>query len=209
LQEPQQPSPFSIERTGRFWRKSRLIAHRQLSPADFHAIAIKLGKQPQRARRIGLVAARQATTTEEVKTRWNGEVLQDTAAPGDWVVTNLSAQGQVLRDEAGSADVYVIRADQFVALYDRHAGVTEAGETYNVKGEVQALYFPGGFELEPLGVSCSGPRRATCCSTARKSAAAAARRSSQATRSTAANNRGRRQLGRRPHMAGLVDEVPT
>jgi hypothetical protein len=25
--------------------------------------------------------------------------------------------------------------------------VTEAGETYNVKGEAQVLYFPGGFEL--------------------------------------------------------------
>ncbi len=67
------PPPFTIETTGRFRRKPRLMAHRQLTPADFRAVAVKLGKLPQKARRIGLVAARQATTAEKVETRWNGK----------------------------------------------------------------------------------------------------------------------------------------
>jgi uncharacterized protein len=139
---------FSVERTGKFGRKPRLVAHRQLTPADFRAVAVKLGKRPQTVRRIGLVAARQATTTEQVETRWNGRESQNAAAPGDWVVTNLSAQGQVLRDKAGSANVYVIRADRFASLYDRHTGELAEGAIYKATGgEAQALYFSGGFEL--------------------------------------------------------------
>ena len=145
---PQRAQPlFNIERTGRFGRKPRLVATRQLTPADFRAVAVKLGKRPQTARRIGLVAARQATSSERVETRWNGRESQNTAAPGDWVVTNLSTLGKVLRDKAGFTNVYVIRADKFASLYDRHTGETEAGAIYKAKGDVQVLYFAGGFEL--------------------------------------------------------------
>jgi Patatin-like phospholipase len=158
--EAPQPHPlFSIERTGRFARKARLIARRQLTPADFRAVSVKLGKLPLKARRTGLVAARQATASEKVETHWNGKESQDTAAPGDWIVTNLSAQGQVMRDKAGFTNMYVIRADKFASLYDRHAGETEGGAIYKAKGEVQALYFSGGFDLvAPWGERQQAPQ---------------------------------------------------
>jgi hypothetical protein len=148
---------FTIERRG-IRRKPHLIARRQLTPADFRAVAVKLGTTPLKARRIGLVAARQATASEKVETRWNGKESQDVAAPGDSVVTNLSPTGQVMRDKSGSTNVYVIRADKFASLYDRHEGETEVGAIYKAKGDVQALFLAAGFELiAPWGEPQRGP----------------------------------------------------
>jgi uncharacterized protein len=149
---------FTIETQGLLRKKHRLTARRQLTPADFRALAVRLGVRPLTARREGLVAARQATARENVETRWNGKESQDTAAPGDWIITNLSARGRVMRDKAGHTNVYVIRADRFPTLYDRHEGETEQGAIYKAKGTVQALYFGAGFELmAPWGELQKGP----------------------------------------------------
>ena len=137
---------FTLETRGPMRRK-RLIAHRQLTPEDFRAIAVKLGTRPSEARRVGLLAARQSTVSEQVETRWNAGESRDTAAPGDWVVTNLTTQGRVLRDKAGQPNTYVIRGERFPELYDRQEGETEFGAIFKPKGTVQVLYLSGGFEL--------------------------------------------------------------
>jgi hypothetical protein len=156
---PRRQPLLTIERTGNLRPRYRLIASRQLKPADFRAVAVKLGRKPLRAMRTGLIAARQATASEAVETRWNGKESQNTAAPGDWVVTNLSKAGQVLRDSSGSPNVYVIRADKFASLYDRHTGETEGGAIYKAKGEVRALYLSGGFDLvAPWGERQQAPQ---------------------------------------------------
>jgi patatin-like phospholipase len=139
--------PFTIETRGVLRRKRRLIARRPLTAADFRAIAVKLGITPIKARRIGLLAARQATAAEKVETWSNGKESRDTAAPGDWIVTNLSPQGRVLRDRAGHANIYIVRGERFSSLYDRHEGDTEFGAVYKPKGTVEALYCPAGYEL--------------------------------------------------------------
>jgi hypothetical protein len=142
----QHAARFRIQTVG-LLRRKRLIAQQQLTPADFRAVAVKLGQTPRRAHRTGLVAARQATAQENIETRWNGKESQDTAAPGDWIITNLSARGRVLRDKEGHTNVYVIRADRFSTLYDRDTGRTEHGEIYKAKGSVEVLYLGAGFEL--------------------------------------------------------------
>jgi hypothetical protein len=140
---------FTIQTTGRLRKRRRLIARRVLAAADFRAIAVKVGTKPIKARRVGLLAARRAEAEEEVVTRWNGEESRNKAAPGDWIVTNLTPQGQVLRDRAGQANTYVIRAARFPELYEPHVGETELGAVYKPKGTVDAdaLHFSAGFEL--------------------------------------------------------------
>ena len=143
---------FTIEARGWLRPKRRLISRRRLTADDFRAIAVKLGTAPMKAQKIGFVAARQASSDEEVKTQWNGSESRDTAAPGDWIVTNLSPDMQVLRDNAGHANIYVVRAEKFPSLYERQRDDAELGVIYRPKGEVEALYFAAGFEiLAPWG----------------------------------------------------------
>jgi hypothetical protein len=141
--------PWMLETQGYVRKRRRLVARRRLTAADFRAVAVKLGTVPMQARKVGLVSARQATQAEEVKTFRDGLESRNTAAPGDWIVTNLSPQGGVLRDRAGHADTYVIRADKFPALYATHAGATEFGTIYRPTDtrEVKVIYLSGGFEL--------------------------------------------------------------
>lgn len=141
-------SPFTIETRGLLRKQRRLIARRRLTAADFRAIAVKLGTIPRKARKVGLVAARQANAREDVETKWNGTETRDTAAPGDWVVTTLTRRGRVLR-KAGYANTYVVRAEKFPSLYDRSVGDNEFGAIYRPKGAgtIEALYFSAGYEL--------------------------------------------------------------
>ena len=138
---------FAIERTGFFSRKRRLVASEKLTPTDFDDIAATLGVVPVRARKITLVSARQATEHREVVTKWKGEVTKNVAEPGDWLVTNLDATAKPLRDAAGKANTYVIRAARFGELYDRAPGEGEFGPFFKGKAEVRAIPFNGGFDI--------------------------------------------------------------
>ena len=143
---------YSIERKGFFRRQQRLVAPGKVSPADFDAIAAELGIKPMRARKIAFVSARAALAVTPVETVWKGEQTRNTAAPGDWIVTNLSTSAVPLRDAGGNANTYVIKPDAFARLYDRADGDTEFGPIYRGKAVVEALLFGGGFDiLAPWG----------------------------------------------------------
>ena len=137
---------FSLNRTGWFGRL-RLVAKDQLTAADFAMIAGRFSARPVRVRKTGFVAARRVARTEHVVTHWNGEETANTAEPGDFVATNLSPERKVLRDKAGNANVYVIRAARFPELYEEAGGETEQGPVYQARSVVEALYLPGGFEI--------------------------------------------------------------
>jgi hypothetical protein len=138
---------FNIEKTGLFLRRKRLVADRQLTSSDFRNIAGKLEISPFSARKVGLVAARQAEAAERVETRWNGTETRNTASPGDWIVTNLSADSEILRDNAGNPNMYVITADNFARLYSPADGHTPHGKIYAPRIVVEALRLNGGFDI--------------------------------------------------------------
>lgn len=134
-----------------------LIAEAMLTPADFDRIRTAVGATAVRARRVGLVAARQATAEQEVVTRWNGVESKNKASPGDWIVTNMSLARDVLTDSQGSVNTYVIRADKFPALYDPDSGETKFGAVFKSKSVVDAIRLPGSFRLmAPWGRMQSG-----------------------------------------------------
>jgi hypothetical protein len=135
---------FRIDRTA---RGDRLEADAALTPADFADIAEKLGRTPVRTRKVGYVAARQASSREVVETRWNGKETTNTARPGDWIVTNLSPQRRPLVDGEGHRNVYVIVAERFASLYEPTAEKSPHGAVYRAKGVVSALPLPGGFDI--------------------------------------------------------------
>ena len=137
---------FRIE-TGNAPGQQRLVATETLTPSDFDAIAAALGVVPMRARKTGLVAARRAKERTTIETRWNGKESTIAAGPGDWIVTNMTPNRELMRDSDGHLNVYAIRADQYEAFYARDQGTTEAGDIYRAIGTVDALLFPGGFEI--------------------------------------------------------------
>lgn len=141
---------FKLERTGfGFWRKVRLVAPDGMDGKSFDELGRELGTRPRRARKTGRIAARQATAEEHVETRWNGKETQNTAQPGDWVVTALAAGGAPLRDSDGEMNVYVIKAQRFPELYERASSArSEVGDVYDPKGVVDALRLTGGFEIK-------------------------------------------------------------
>lgn len=127
--------------------KPRLLTTEVLAPSDFGAIAKHLGCAPIRARKIGLVAARRALEPVTIETRWNGKESVAAAAPGDWIVVNMTPDRKLMRDGDNALNVYVIRADRFPALYAPDEGSTEQGDIYRAVSEVEAIHFPGGFEI--------------------------------------------------------------
>ena len=130
----------------------KLVSDTQLSRQDFAEIAKALRVAPFQARKIGLVAARQAQECERIETRWNGKETVAMAEPGDWVATNMDAAARVLIDGDGNLNVYVIKCDRFCDLYERSAGTSEQGDIWRSRGIVSALPLPGGFEiLAPWG----------------------------------------------------------
>jgi hypothetical protein len=140
---------YRIEHKGPH-RLRRLISQDGISAADFRQIARELGTKPKQARKISLVAARQATRTERIETRWNGKETEAEARPGDWIVTALSANGAPLKDDSGQLNIYVIKADRFASLYEPVAGCGDvpAGAIFASRGMVEALHFAGGFEIK-------------------------------------------------------------
>ena len=142
---------FTIEKTG-LQRKKRLVADAVLSEFDFRAIARSLDATPVRARKTTPIAARRATSTERIETHWNGSETTNTANPGDWIATTLTADGDVLRDATGSTNQYVISAADFPTLYAPTDGGNEFGQFYAARGAVEALHLSGGFDiLAPWG----------------------------------------------------------
>ena len=149
---------FTIEKTGSNSDKARLIARTVLGEDDFHAIADAVGVRPIKARKTALIAARPATTGERIETNWNGSETVNTAKPGDWVATSLTADGEVLHDRDGNANSYVIPAADFPTLYSPVVGSNEFGRFHAARGTVAALYLSGGFEiLAPWGEKQSAP----------------------------------------------------
>ncbi len=125
----------------------RLVATAQLTGRDFDDIATRLGSPPFRARKVGLVAARQATAEAKIETRWNRTETTNTAAPGDWIVTNMTPDAVALRDNDGNKNVYVIPADRFPTLYEPAGQSSSDGDVYAVRATVRVLELPGGFEI--------------------------------------------------------------
>jgi hypothetical protein len=138
---------FRIVHTGPGRDDLRVEADTVLTADEFQRIARDLIRPVVRARKVGYVAARPAGEGEAVETHWNGKETTNTAHAGDWVVTNLSPQGEPLRDRAGNMDVYVIAADRFASLYQPTGERTELGAIYRASGVVDAIRLPGGFDI--------------------------------------------------------------
>jgi hypothetical protein len=151
--------PWTIEPGTR-----KLLSTAKLQPEHFHAIARALGVEAIRARKIGYVAARRATRRVKVETRWDGKETINTAQRGDWIVTNVSSQGEVMRDREGHENRYVIEAERFSELYEAATGGpagdarTPGRAVYRAKGVVSALRLPGGFDIvAPWGERQAAP----------------------------------------------------
>lgn len=144
-------SMFQIERIGLSPELPKLVATGALNATDFDLVGVALGEPPIRACKTGLVAARQANAVERVVTHWNGKESEDTASPGDFVVTSLARDGSILRDAHGQANIYVIRAARMLELYAPVAVIklmaSDAGQAYRPIGTVDALFFAGGFDI--------------------------------------------------------------
>ena len=149
---------FKIEKTGPQRRNDRLVTDAVLSEAEFRAIAQSLDAKPTLARKITPIAARQAISSEHIETHWNGAETVNTAKPGDWIATTLTADGQALRDAAGHANRYVISAADFATLYAPADGANEHGQLYTARGTVAALHLAGGFDIvAPWGERQTAP----------------------------------------------------
>lgn len=143
---------FEIVRVGPSPGQPRLEARSGLEGGDFEKIASALGIRPFMARKTGLVAARTAQKREHIETFWNGKESQNVAQPGDFIVTNLSSTGTVLRDGEGKANTYVIKGDKFAKLYIADRGENEFGTIYRPVSTVEAIFLAGGFDiLAPWG----------------------------------------------------------
>lgn len=137
----------------------RLTSDVKLTRGDFDTLAIRMRAVPMRAVKRGRVAARQATASETVVTYWNGKETSNTAAPGDWIVTNLSPEGVPLRDQDGHVNVYVITAGRFPELYRATENSSELGPVYAAISSVLTLRLPGGFDIvAPWGERQQGAR---------------------------------------------------
>ena len=139
---------YTIARAGPAPGCPRLLSSEELTPADFAKLATDLGARPSNARKIGFVSARRATKRQPIETLWNGKETEVMAEPGDMIVTNMSADREILRDADGNANTYVIRAAKFPELYERSSGETEFGEIFRARGAVEAIFLPGGFEIK-------------------------------------------------------------
>jgi hypothetical protein len=146
---------FEIVHTGPDEADARLVAHTVLTPAEFCEIARQAGPgRHVRARKIGFVAARQAAKRQDVETRWNGAETRNTAEPGDWIVTNLTPERELLRDAEGQLNRWVIAQKSFGGLYVPAGGRGKGrlGAVYRATSLVEAIFFSGGFDiLAPWG----------------------------------------------------------
>lgn len=149
---PEGQSMFTIESTGIFRKRNRLVSTTKLTDVDFRRVAERIGSKPFKARKIGFVAARKAEQEETIDTWLDGKETTATAQPGDWVVTNLSPDSEILRDKDGRENTYVIKAETFPNIYDSLDGGNQFGQFFKSKNVVDAIYLSGGFDvLAPWG----------------------------------------------------------
>ena len=127
-------------------RAYRITAPNVLSSEDFDAALSDLCSRPITARKVACVVARCVVQHEVVNTIWNGKETSNIGEAGDWVVTNLSRDGAVLRDMVGNANVYVVRGKKFEELYELAQKTGEAA-VYRARGMVEAIYFEGGYDI--------------------------------------------------------------
>jgi uncharacterized protein len=139
---------FDLKTVGDAAGTVRLTSTDRLTGEDFRSIAQRLGRNSFAARKIGLVAARRARWWHRIETRWNGRESEDVAAPGDWIVTTLDANGKVVLDAEGHVNSYVVKSDRFARLYAPTRGKTRLGKVFSAKGVVEAVYLPGGFDIQ-------------------------------------------------------------
>lgn len=136
---------FEIDRSA--GAQPRLRSTAPLTSEDFEQVARQLGAATFKARKVGYVAAVASERTQDVETMWNGSETRNVARPGDWIVTNMTGQRQVMRDGGGQPNTYVIKAETFPKLYEAAEGENEFGQVYKAKGVVDALLLPGGFDI--------------------------------------------------------------
>ncbi|MGH6816667.1 MAG: hypothetical protein ACREC6_13290 [Hyphomicrobiaceae bacterium] len=137
----------------------RLIASEPLTAGDFPRIAEEIGRTPMKARKIGFVAARKAKAPETVETFWNGKETVNRARRGDWILTALTPDRHLLRDNDGNVNTYVVAARTFARLYKADTGENEYGTFFAAKGDiVKALLLSEGFDLiAPWGQRQTAP----------------------------------------------------
>jgi hypothetical protein len=143
----QDENMFTLQHAGLLHRKPRLVAPAGLDTSDFHKIAETLHVTPIKARKVGLIAAKQLSDPRRIETRWNGKESEIDAEPGDWMVTSLSPEGVVLRDADGHTNTYAIKPEKFAEVYDLSTETTEFGAIFRPKGVVEAVHLSGGFEI--------------------------------------------------------------
>jgi len=138
---------FEIKTSGTRKKTHRLVSDATLKEVDFEDIANAIGVRPFSARKVAFVAARTAIRAEDVETHWNGKETRNTAKPGDFIVTSLTRRKTTLRDSAGNANTYVIKATTFKRLYAPTRGINRMGRFYRAKSVVSAIYLSGGFNI--------------------------------------------------------------
>jgi hypothetical protein len=143
--------------------KPRLVSAEKLSAKeDFDHLVRELRVHKSeyvKARKVSYVAARQATAVENIETRYDGKESEDTANPGDWIVTNMDTDRRIMKDKQGFVNTYVIRKENFERLYDLDHGEEQPhGRFYKAKGVVHAIEVAGGFDIvAPWGQRQQGP----------------------------------------------------
>lgn len=142
-------SSFQISKAGSP-AKLRLFTPDKLTRDDFDQLVKDVhgyGGEVKRARKITFVAARKAVTGEVVETRINGLETTSRALAGDWVVTNMDINREIMRDNDGHVNAYIIPGDRFDDLYQVDAGSNEFGLIHKAIGIVDFVEFPGGFDI--------------------------------------------------------------
>jgi len=88
----------------------RLEADTTLTPADFGRIVAEAGAIVLRARKVGFIAARQASKPQKVETHWNGKETTNAARPGDWTHAVMDVGATVCRPRNPRCDACPLRA---------------------------------------------------------------------------------------------------
>ena len=136
----------------------RIVSNHQLTPQDFENLAAARAPGRMRARKIGFVAAVAASARLQVETHWNGRETTNTAEPGDWIVTSLTAARQPLRDRDGRLNSYVIAAAKFAELYEPTGETGELGPVFKARSVVEVLPLSKGFDIvAPWGERQTAP----------------------------------------------------
>jgi len=138
--------------------EERVVSNHPLTSQDFEVLAAARAAVPVRARKIGFVAAVQASARQQVDTHWNGRETTNVAEPGDWIATNLTVARQPLRDRDGRLNRYVIAAARFAELYEPTGETGELGSVFKARAVVAVLPLAKGFDIvAPWGERQTAP----------------------------------------------------